>query len=581
MVDLEKMRHSAAHVLAQAVVQYLGSTVKLGIGPAIEDGFYYDFELPRSLAPEDLREIEKLMSRIVEADLPFVREELPKAEARKLFAQLAQTYKVELIDDIPDEVVSVYRQGDFVDLCRGPHVESTGKIGAFKLLSVAGAYWRGDSDRPMLQRIYGTTFPTAEELQGHLERLEEAGRRDHRRLGRELDLFSVSDEVGPGLILWHPKGAMVRKVIEDFWRAEHIRRDYDLVNTPHVGRLDLWKTSGHWDWYRENMFPPMNIDDQEYLLKPMNCPFHIMIYKSDLRSYRDLPLRWGELGTVYRYERSGVLHGMLRVRGFTQDDAHIFCQPDQLEAEIVGVIDLAQYMMQTFGYDRYDVELSVRDPLRKEKYVGGDEVWEMAEGALIRALEQKGVPFKRMEGEAKFYGPAIDIKVKDALGRPWQGPTIQVDFNLPERFDMEYVGADGQRHRPVMIHRAVLGALERFIGGLIEHYAGAFPVWLAPVQAVVIPIADRHLPYAETVLARLSEAGIRANVDGRREKINYKIREAQLQKIPYMLVVGDQEASVQAVAVRLRSGENLGPIGVETLIEKAVSQMESRSLKLS
>ncbi|MBI2195712.1 MAG: threonine--tRNA ligase [Candidatus Levybacteria bacterium] len=462
---MEKMRHSAAHVLAQAVVQYLGSTVKLGIGPAIEDGFYYDFELPRSLAPEDLREIEKLMSRIVEADLPFVREELPKAEARKLFAQLAQTYKVELIDDIPDEVVSVYRQGDFVDLCRGPHVESTGKIGAFKLLSVAGAYWRGDSDRPMLQRIYGTTFPTAEELQGHLERLEEAGRRDHRRLGRELDLFSVSDEVGPGLILWHPKGAMVRKVIEDFWRAEHIRRDYDLVNTPHVGRLDLWKTSGHWDWYRENMFPPMNIDDQEYLLKPMNCPFHIMIYKSDLRSYRDLPLRWGELGTVYRYERSGVLHGMLRVRGFTQDDAHIICTPDQIESEVREVLRFSLSLWHSFGFKDIRAYLATRPP----KAVGEPSRWETAIESLKRAVSAENLQCEVDEGGGAFYGPKIDLKIKDALGREWQMTTIQFDFNLPERFDMTFVGSDGGKHRPFMVHRALLGSLERFFGVLISN----------------------------------------------------------------------------------------------------------------
>ncbi len=581
MVELETMRHSAAHVLAEAVMQYFGRDVRLGIGPAIEEGFYYDFDLPRSLTPDDLQEIETRMQKIVGSDLPFVREEMAKEEAKQFFQKLGQPYKVELIEEIPDDTVSVYRQDDFVDLCRGPHVERTGQIGPFKLLNIAGAYWRGDSSRPMLQRIYGTAFPTMEELAEHLRKLEEAAKRDHRRLGRELDLFSISEEVGPGLVLWHPRGATVRKVIEDFWRTEHIRRGYELVSTPHIGKLDLWKTSGHWDWYSENMFPPMDVEGQEYMLKPMNCPFHIMIFKTSLRSYRDLPLRWGELGTVYRYERSGVLHGTLRVRGFTQDDAHIFCRPDQLESEIVGVIDLAQFMMQTFGYEHYDVELSVRDPQRKEKYAGSDAVWDLAEGALVRALEAKGVAYARMEGEAKFYGPAIDIKVKDALGRPWQGPTIQVDFNLPERFDMEFVGADGQRHRPVMVHRAVLGAMERFIGGLVEHYAGAFPVWLAPVQAVVIPIADRHLPYAERVLARLLEAGLRAEVDSRREKVNYKIREAQLQKVPFMLVVGDQEESTEAVAVRLRTGENLGPLGVETFIEKALSLVQSRSLQLS
>ncbi|MCL5961601.1 MAG: threonine--tRNA ligase [Chloroflexi bacterium] len=574
------MRHSAAHVMAQAVQSLLGQA-KLGIGPAITEGFYYDFELPRTLTPDDLKEIEKRMGQIVAADLPFVREVVSKDEAKRLFEILGQPFKVELIEEIPDDTVSVYRQGDFVDLCRGPHVESTGRIGPFKLLSVAGAYWRGDEKRPMLQRIYGTAFPTQEELDEHLRKLEEAARRDHRKLGRELDLFSISEELGPGLVLWHPKGGAVRKVIEDFWRAEHLARDYEIVYSPHVGKLDLWKTSGHWDWYRENMFSPMDVEGQEYLLKPMNCPFHILIYKSHLRSYRDLPLRWAELGTVYRYERSGVLHGILRVRGFTQDDAHIFCRPEQLESEIVGVLDLAQFMMRTFGYEHYDVELSVRDPKEKEKYAGADEVWQMAEDALTNAMEAKGVPYQRMEGEAKFYGPAIDIKVKDALGRSWQGPTIQVDFNLPERFDMEYVGEDGLRHRPVMVHRAVLGALERFIGGLIEHYAGAFPLWLAPVQAVLIPIADRHNDYVEAVKQRLEQAGLRVQVDTRREKMGYNRREAQLQKIPYMLVAGDQEAASDTVSVRLRSGENLGPLGVVTFVERAVQQVESRALELS
>jgi len=577
---LEVMRHSAAHVMAQAV-QSLAGKVKLGIGPAIPEGFYYDFDLPRPLTPEDLTEIEKRMHEIVAANLPFTCEKMSREKARQLFESMGQDYKVELIEEIPDEEVTVYRQGYFVDLCRGPHVASTGKIGPFKLLSIAGAYWRGDENRPMLQRIYGTAFETEEELAEFLRKLDEAAKRDHRRLGKELDLFSISEELGPGLILWHPKGSTVRRVIEDFWRAEHLARGYEIVYSPHVGKLELWKTSGHWDWYRENMFSPMDVEGQEYLLKPMNCPFHILIYKSRLRSYRDLPLRWAELGTVYRYERSGVLHGMLRVRGFTQDDAHIFCRPDQLESEIVGVLDLAQFLMQTFGYDHYDVELSVRDPLYKEKYVGSDEVWQLAEDTLMRALDIKSIAYKRMEGEAKFYGPAIDIKVKDALGRPWQGPTIQVDFNLPQRFDMEYVGEDGLRHQPVMVHRAVLGAMERFIGGLIEHYAGAFPLWLAPIQAVLIPIADRHNDYAEAVRQRLEQAGLRVHVDTRREKVNYKIREAQLQKIPYMLVVGDQEAASDTVSVRLRSGENLGPVGVVTFVERAVQQVESRALELS
>lgn len=579
MADLETMRHSAAHVMAEAV-QSLIPEAKFGIGPSIEDGFYYDFDLPRSLTTEDLAKIEERMAAIIAADKLFIHSEMSKEEAKEFFAERGQSYKVELLEGLPDARVSIYQQGDFIDLCRGPHLQRTSEIGPLKLLSIAGAYWRGDERRPMLQRIYGTVFLREEELKGYLARLEEAARRDHRRLGRELDLFSIHEEGGPGLIYWHPKGARIREIIEDFWRAEHHKRGYDLIYTPHIGKLDLWKTSGHWDWYRDNMYSPMEIEGQEYLLKPMNCPFHILIYKTRLRSYRDLPLRWAELGTVYRYERSGVLHGALRVRGFTQDDAHIFCRPDQLEDEVVGVLDFALFMARVFGYDSYDLELSVRDAADSAKYMGSDEVWEHAEAALRHALERQGSKYKRMEGEAKFYGPAIDIKLRDALGRPWQGPTIQVDFNLAERFDVVYIGEDGAEHRPVMVHRTVLGSMERFVAGLVEHYAGAFPVWLAPIQAVVIPIADRHLAYAELVADRLRKTELRVEVDGRREKVNYKIREAQLQKIPYMLVIGDREVDTGTIAVRLRSGENIGPLSIADFIHLAKQIAATKSFDL-
>ena len=576
MVDLQTMRHSAAHILAEAV-QQMFPDAKLGIGPAIEDGFYYDFELPRTLTPEDFDEIERRMATIVKADVPFEREELPRDEAKRLFDQLGQPYKVELIEDLPDEKVSVYRQDGFTDLCRGPHIKSTGELGPFKILSVAGAYWRGDEHRPMLQRIYATAFATQEELDQHLYRLAEAARRDHRRLGRELDLFSIQDEVGPGLILWHPKGALVRKLVEDFWRDQHYRKGYQLIFSPHIGRLDLWRTSGHLQSYGENMFSPMEIDGQEYQLKPMNCPYAILIYKSKLRSYRELPLRWAELGTVYRYERSGVLHGMMRVRGFTQDDAHIFCRPEQMESEVAGVLDFALFMLRSFGFQEFGIDLSVRDPLVRDKYLGSDEVWDRAESALVQALESRGLPYTRAEGEAVFYGPKIDIRLIDALGRSWQGPTIQVDFNEPEKFDLNYVGEDGQQHRVAMIHRTVLGSMERFIGVLIEHYAGAFPVWLAPVQATVIPIADRHVEYARSVVNELLAKDVRVELDDRREKVNYKIREAQLAKVPYMLVVGDREAGDGSVSVRLRSGENLGAKPLAEVIDTIQQAAAARS----
>jgi len=548
---IERVRHSASHVMAEAV-QSLFPDAKFGIGPVIEDGFYYDFDLPRSLTPDDLPVIEQKMAEIIAADLPFLAEEVNKDEARRIFAH--QPYKIELIDEIPDAKVSVYRQGSFTDLCRGPHVQSTGEIKAFRLLSIAGAYWRGDEQRPMLQRIYGIAFDTEKELEQHLEKLAEAVRRDHRKLGVELDLFSFHEEAGPGLAHWHPRGALVRRTIEEFWVQEHVKRGYDIVYSPHISKLDLWKTSGHWEFYEEHLYSPMDIEGQQYLLKPMNCNAHILMYKSRLRSYRELPLRWAELGTVYRYERSGVLHGLTRVRGFTQDDAHIFCRPDQLEDEVVGVVKFALYMMRTFGFTEYEVLLSTRP----EKYAGTLEMWEEATATLERALKRLKIPYREDPGEGVFYGPKIDIDLKDALGRAWQGPTTQVDFNLPQRFDVTYVDADGAEHMVVLVHRTVLGSMERFVGCLVEHYAGAFPVWLAPVQAVVVPIADRHAEYAVRLERDLKRSGIRCQADTRPERMNLKIRQAQLQKVPYMLVVGDKEVENATVSVRLRSGEDLG-----------------------
>lgn len=553
---LEMMRHSAAHVMAQAV-QSLFPEVKFGIGPAIEDGFYYDFELPRSLTTDDLAIIEMKMKEFVAQNLPFRREEIDKEEARQLFSN--QPYKLELLREFPDERVTVYRQGSFVDLCRGPHVDSTGDIGAFKLTHIAGAYWRGDERRPMLQRIYGVAFETETEVKDYLARLTEAANRDHRKLGKELDLFSIHEVAGPGLVHWHPKGAIIRRIIEDFWKEEHLKRDYEIVYTPHIAKLDLWKTSGHWDFYRDNLYPPMDIEGQEYIIKPMNCLGHILIYKTQLRSYRNLPLRYAELGTVYRYERSGVLHGLARVRGFTQDDAHIFCRPDQIETEVAGVLDLARFMMDTFGFKEYQLLLSTRP----EKYAGTTEIWEKATESLRRVLEQHGLTYKVDPGEGVFYGPKIDIKLKDALGRwSWQGPTIQVDFNLPQRFNVSYIGSDGSEHLVVMIHRTVLGSMERFVACLVEHYGGAFPVWLSPIQVVIIPIADRHVDYARSVGAGLRKENVRVQVDDRPERMNLKIRDAQTDKVPFMLVIGDKELETSTVSLRLRSGEDLGPVPV-------------------
>lgn len=567
---LERMRHSAAHVMAEAV-QSLFPGVKFGIGPAIEDGFYYDFELPRALVPDDLAAIEAKMREIIAANVPFVREEVSKEEALRRFSE--QPYKIELIEELPDETVTIYTQGSFVDLCRGPHVEATGEIKAFKLTSIAGAYWKGDEKRPMLQRIYGVAFESATELEDYLARLDEAGKRDHRKLGKELDLFSLHEEAGPGLVHWHPKGALVRQIIEDFWKEEHRKRGYEIVYTPHIAKLNLWKTSGHWDFYRENLYSPMDIEGQEYIIKPMNCLGHILIYKTQLRSYRSLPLRYAELGTVYRYERSGVLHGLARVRGFTQDDAHIFCRPDQLEAETTEVVQLARFMMNTFGFYDYELLLSTRP----EKYAGTIEVWENATAALKNVLERLELNYAIDPGEGVFYGPKIDIKLKDALGRLWQGPTIQVDFNLPQRFDVNYIGEDGLEHQVVMVHRTVLGSMERFMACLVEHYAGAFPVWLAPVQVVIIPIADRHVTYACRVADKLREQGIRVQVDDRSERMNSKIRDAQLQKIPYMCIVGDKEVTAGEVSLRLRSGEDLGSMPLLQFGDRVKSVIEAKA----
>jgi len=568
--QLEKMRHSASHVMAEAV-QCLFPGAKFGIGPMIENGFYYDFELPRALAPEDLPVIENKMREIVSQDVPFVTEKISKEKARKLFS--GQPYKLELIDEIGDASVTIYRQGSFTDLCRGPHLASTGEVKAFKLTHLAGAYWRGDEKRPMLQRIYGVAFESQKELDDYLSLQAEAAKRDHRKLGKELDLFSIHEEIGPGLICWHPKGALIRQIIEDFWKVEHIRRGYDIVYTPHVAKLDLWKTSGHWEFYRNYLFSPMEIEGQQYLLKPMNCLGHILIYKSQLRSYRNLPLRYAELGTVYRYERTGVLYGLARVRGFTQDDAHIFCRPDQAEEEVREVVKLAQFMMSSFGFSEYELLLSTRP----EKYAGTVSMWEEATGSLKHVLEKLDLHYEVDPGEGVFYGPKIDIKLKDAVGHVWQGPTIQVDFNLPQRFDVCYIGEDGLEHNVVMIHRTVLGSMERFLACLIEHYGGVFPVWLSPVQTMIIPIADRHIDYAHKIQNDFKNEGIRAQVDDRSERMNLKIREAQLGKVPYMLVVGDKEMASSSVSLRLRSGQDLGLESVAQVRSRIMATIEAKS----
>ena len=559
----EVYRHSSTHIMAQAVKEVF-PTAQMTIGPALEDSFFYDFAFERPFTPEDLEKIEARARDIIKRNLPVARRELSKQEAIDLFRSRGEQYKVELIQGLPDsEPITAYSQGDFVDLCRGPHLPATGLVGAFKLLTTAGAYWRGDERNPMLQRIYGTSFPTQAELDAHLARLEEIKRRDHRKVGKELDLITIQDEIGPGLVLWHPKGALIRLLIENFWREQHLKDGYDLVYSPHVARLDLWKTSGHVDYYRENMFASMKIEGSEYQLKPMNCPYHIMIYKSHLRSYRDLPIRYGELGTVYRYERTGVLHGLLRVRGFTQDDAHLFCRPDQIQAEVSRVLDFTFFVLKAFGFGEFEIFLSTRP----EKSVGSDEKWMLATSSLEAALKGQNIAYNLDQGGGAFYGPKIDIKIKDALGRSWQCSTIQVDFNNPERFELSYIGEDGKSHQPIMIHRALMGSIERFFGILVEHYGGAFPTWLAPVQAVVLTITDKQHEFAAKIVADLKAQGFRVEPDLRNEKIGFKIREAEKSKVPYMLVVGDKEVQSGTVSVRGRSGANHGSMPVERVAE--------------
>jgi threonyl-tRNA synthetase len=558
---LSILRHSMAHVMAQAVQDSFAG-VQVSIGPSIEDGFYYDFEYAEGFTPQDLDKIESRMREIAAADYPFERREVGREEAVDLFRRKGENYKVELLNDLPAEVkrVTLYTQNGYVDLCRGPHLPSTGMIRAFKLLNVAGAYWRGDERNKMLQRIYGTGFASQEALDEHLRLLEEAKKRDHRRLGRELDLFQLNDEAGAGLVIWHPKGALLRTTIEEWERKEHLKRGYDLVIGPQILKVDLWKRSGHFDHYRENMYFT-EVDEQTYGIKPMNCLSHMLIYKSKIRSYRDLPLRYFELGTVHRHEKAGVLHGLMRVRQFTQDDAHILCTPEQLNGEIRAIADFVGYAMGIFGFE-YEVELSTRP----DNSIGSDQDWELATRALEGALRDNGMAYEVNEGDGAFYGPKIDFKLKDALRRKWQCATIQCDFTLPERFDLSYVGEDGEKHRPVMLHRVILGAIERFMGVLIEHHAGAFPLWLSPVQAVLVTVTEKHIPWGEEVRKRLLDAGIRVEGDFRNEKLGYKIREAQMQKTPFMLVIGDREMTAGQVSPRQRDGQNLGSIDVEAFI---------------
>ncbi len=567
-------RHTTSHLLAHAVKE-LFPEVKIGIGPATDEGFFYDFERPTPFTPEDLERIEGKMRELKARDIPIRRVEQPKREALAYFQSLGDNLKVELVAEKGGEIVSCYRQDSFMDFCTGPHVQSTGRLGAFKLLSLAGAYWKGSEQNQQMQRIYGTAFPTEEQLKQHLALLEEAKKRDHRKLGPALDLFSVEESAGPGLIFWHPAGTVLRETLEDFWKERHRRGGYQLVTTPHIARDDLWRQSGHLDYYKENMYT-FEIEDAGYVIKPMNCPGHSLIFKSRLRSYRELPIRYAELGTVYRYERSGVLHGMMRVRGFTQDDAHIYCTRDQVLQEIEGVLDLCLDFLRTFGYERYDVDLSVWDPAHKERYAGDAPGWEMAEEALTSALRSRSLSYVRREGEAAFYGPKIDLKMYDAIGRAWQGPTVQFDFNLPRRLDIRYIGPDSAPTPVIMVHRAIYGSLERFVGGLIEHYAGAFPLWLAPVQAVVLPITDRTRDYGHSVRAALVGAGLRVECDDRNEKIGAKIRDAQIKKIPFMLVAGDREAQANTVAVRNRREGDLGPASLDDIRDRMLRMQADR-----
>lgn len=561
---LEILRHSTAHVMAHAVRDLFGDDVKIAIGPAIENGFYYDFLRDEPFSPDDFEKIEQRMAEIASAAHPFVRSEMARSDAIERFKKQGEKYKVELLEEFEEDTISIYQQGDFIDLCRGPHLPDTSIIKEFKLLRVAGAYWRGDEKNDVLQRIYGTVFFDKKTLKKYLNDLEEAKKRDHRRLGKELQLFTTQDQIGPGLILWQPKGAQLRRLIEDYWKDEHYHHGYELLYTPHIARQDLWKTSGHLDFYSENMYAPMEIDEVKYQLKPMNCPFHIGVYNSNKRSYREFPIRWAELGTVYRYERAGALHGLLRVRGFTQDDAHIFCREDQLDEEIFNIIDLNLHILKRFGFSDYDIYLSTRP----EKSVGTDSNWQQSTEALKKALEKKGLSYAIDPGEGVFYGPKIDIKIKDQLGRSWQCSTIQVDFNLPERFDVKYTGSDNSDHRPIMIHRALMGSLERFVGVLIEHYAGVFPLWFAPTQARIMNITDDQAEYCQKVYNKLRKSGVRVEKDLRNEKLNYKIREAQMEKIHYMLIIGEKEKESSTVTVRLRDGKNLPPMSIDEFAAK-------------
>jgi threonyl-tRNA synthetase len=580
--DAQKvLRHSAAHVLATAVTELFPET-RLGHGPATDSGFFYDFWRPTPFTPEDLKLIEGRMAEVTARDEKFVREHEPREQGLEQFKAANDFMKVHFVEKFtkPGDEISLYRNGEFVDFCRGPHLPSTGRVKAFRLTNLAGAYWLGDEKNPQLQRIYGAAFFSKKELDEHFARLEEAARRDHRVLGKQLDLFSIQDLAGPGLIFWHPKGAMIRKVMEDWMREECIRRGYDLVVTPHVMRSHLWEVSGHAGFYSQNMFTPMELDDAEYRLKPMNCPGHILIYKNSPKSYRDLPVRLAEFGNVYRYERSGTMHGLLRVRGFTQDDAHIFCTPQQIEDEVVACIDFAQAVLTTFGFSDFQVELSTWNPADRANYAGSDEKWDLAVGSLERALKRKGIPHKTIPGEAAFYGPKIDIKLVDVLGRLWQLSTVQFDFNLPARFELEYVAESGEREQPVMVHRALFGSMERFFGVLIEHYAGAFPLWLAPVQVGLVPISERHLAYAKKVQQRLQNAGLRVELDARNEKMNAKIRDLTLQKVPYVLVMGDKEESSEAVSVRTRGKGDQGSMPLEQFVTQSGDLISRKSMDL-
>lgn len=569
-------RHTAAHILAQSVKE-LFPKAKLAIGPPIEDGYYYDFDVPQPFTPEDLKRIEQKMREIVAADYPLERLELTKEEARKLLEEMGETYKLEILEELPNEVVTFYRQNGFIDLCRGPHVPSTGYIKALKLLNTSGAYWRGDERNPMLQRIYGTCFPTEEKLQEYLHKLEEAQKRDHRKLGRELNLFIIDETIGSGLVLWLPNGALIRKEIEDFWREQHLKQGYQLVFTPHIARDELWRRSGHLELYNEFMFPTMQIEAHKYLIKPMNCPFHIIIYKSQTRSYRDLPVRFCELGTVYRYERSGVLHGLLRVRGFTQDDAHIFCTPDQVKDEVKNAVKFALLMLRTFGFSEFEVKIATRP---EGKFAGTLEGWERAERELQEVARELGLDYETDIGGGAFYGPKIDIFLRDCLGRRWQCSTIQLDFNLPERLDVTYIGPDNREHNVVMIHRALLGSMERFMAVLTEHYAGAFPVWLAPIQVVVLPIAERHLPYALQITELLKSEGVRVEISAKSEPISGRIFDAEARKVPYMLIVGDKEINTKTVAVRERGRKDHGVMPIEKFIEWLKPQLKPPVVEL-